>query len=137
MSKFQLPIRVYIEDTDAGGIVYYVNYLKFMERARTELMRTFGLDKAAILEEGRLFVVHSANVQYVRPAVLDDEIMVSAVISRLARSYLIFEQTILRNGEPICRGEIKVACVDQQSMKPAAIPSDLHATINESLNTNV
>ncbi len=122
MSEFGLPIRVYIEDTDAGGIVYYVNYLKYMERARTEFMRSLGFDKPAILEEGKLFVVHSANVQYLRPALLDDQLTATASISKLARSYLIFSQTIERNGEPICRGDIKVACVVQASMRPAPIP---------------
>lgn len=131
MSDFQLPIRVYIEDTDAGGIVYYVNYLKYMERARTELMRTFGFDKPAIAEQDKLFVVHSAQVQYLRPALLDDELTATADIVKLARSYLVFSQSILRNAEPICRGEIKVACIDQASMKPVAIPRAIYAALKE------
>lgn len=122
-SEFKLPIRVYIEDTDAGGIVYYVNYLKYMERARTEWMRSFGFDKPAILDDGKLFVVHSANVQYLRPALLDDELTASAQMGKLARTYIIFNQAIERQGEAICRGEIKVACVDRSGMKPAAIPA--------------
>ncbi|MGH1373350.1 MAG: tol-pal system-associated acyl-CoA thioesterase [Cellvibrionaceae bacterium] len=122
MSHFQLPIRVYIEDTDAGGIVYYVNYLKYMERARTEFMRSYGFDKPAILDDGKLFVVHSAEVKYLQPALLDDQLTVTASISKLARSYLVFDQRVERNGEPICTGSIKVACVTQQGMKPAAMP---------------
>ncbi len=122
MSQFRLPIRVYIEDTDAGGIVYYVNYLKYMERARTEFMRSYGFDKPAILDDGKLFVVHSAEVSYRQPALLDDQLTVTASISKLARSYLVFEQRVERNGEPICTGSIKVACVRQHSMKPAAMP---------------
>ncbi|GAB3095051.1 tol-pal system-associated acyl-CoA thioesterase [Pseudomaricurvus hydrocarbonicus] len=129
---FQLPLRVYIEDTDAGGIVYYVNYLKYMERARTEWMRSFGFEKPAILDEGKLFVVHSANVQYLRPALLDDELTATAQMSKLARSYLIFSQTIERQGEPICRGDIKVACVDQGTMKPAAIPQAIRDVLKSS-----
>lgn len=130
MSAFQLPIRVYIEDTDAGGIVYYVNYLKFMERARTEFMRSYGFDKPAILDDGKLFVVHSADVRYLRPAMLDDQLTVTASISKLARSYLVFSQTISRAGEPICTGTIKVACVVQHSMKPAAIPANIRTAIS-------
>lgn len=131
-SEFKLPIRVYIEDTDAGGIVYYVNYLKYMERARTEWMRSFGFDKPAILDNNRLFVVHSANVQYLRPALLDDELTVSAQMGRLARTYIIFNQTIERQGEVICRGEIKVACVEQATMKPSAIPEQIRNALNAS-----
>ncbi len=130
MSVFQLPIRVYIEDTDAGGIVYYVNYLKFMERARTEFMRSYGFDKPAILDEGKLFVVHSADVRYLRPAMLDDQLTVTASISKLARSYLVFSQTIARAGEPICTGTIKVACVAQHSMRPAVIPTNIRTAIS-------
>lgn len=131
-SEFKLPIRVYIEDTDAGGIVYYVNYLKYMERARTEWMRSFGFDKPAILDNNRLFVVHSANVQYLRPALLDDELTVSAQMGRLARTYIIFNQAIERQGEVICRGEIKVACVEQATMKPSAIPEEIRSALNAS-----
>lgn len=131
-SEFKLPIRVYIEDTDAGGIVYYVNYLKYMERARTEWMRSFGFDKPAILDNNRLFVVHSANVQYLRPALLDDELTVSAQMGRLARTYIIFNQTIERRGEVICRGEVKVACVEQATMKPSAIPEEIRNALKGS-----
>ncbi len=130
MSPFQHPIRVYIEDTDAGGIVYYVNYLKYMERARTEFMRSYGFDKPAILDDGKLFVVHSADVKYLQPALLDDQLTVTASISKLARSYLVFEQRVERNGEPICTGSIKVACVTQQTMKPAAMPKVIVEALN-------
>ena len=129
MNAFEWPIRVYIEDTDAGGIVYYVNYLKYMERARTELLRSYGFHKAAVLEEDKLFVVHSAQVDYLRPAVLDDELVATASIVKLARSYLVFEQIISRAGEPICQGQIKVACVNAANMKPAAMPKTVHATL--------
>ncbi|NIB42000.1 tol-pal system-associated acyl-CoA thioesterase [Pseudomaricurvus alkylphenolicus] len=131
MSDHHFPLRVYIEDTDAGGIVYYVNYLKFMERGRTELMRSLGFGKAAILEEGRMFVVHGADVRYLRPAQLDDELTVVTSISKLARSYLIFRQQVVRSGEPLCQGEIKVACVEQASMKPVAIPGTVHSVLKQ------
>ncbi len=133
MSQFKTPIRVYIEDTDAGGIVYYVNYLKFMERARTEFMRGLGYDKPAVLVEGKLLVVHSTNIQYRSPARLDDLLTATAAIRRLARSYVVFHQQIFRGDELLCEAEIKVACVIQSTMRPAPMPvqmrEDLERTI--------
>lgn len=129
MREFSLPLRVYIEDTDAGGIVYYVNYLKFMERSRTELLRTLGYDKPAILDDNLLLVVHSANITYKRSARLDDQLQVTAAVKKLARSYVVFQQCVLRNDELLCEGEIKVACVSQQQMRPQAMPQALFEAI--------
>lgn len=126
---YSMPVRVYIEDTDAGGIVYYVNYLKFMERARTEFIRQFGIDKPAVVSDEHLFVVHSADVRYLRPAMLDDLLTVTASISKLARSYMLFRQEIIRNGEPISTADIKVACVLRDSMKPSAMPKPVYAAL--------
>lgn len=129
MSKvFQHPIRIYIEDTDAGGIVYYVNYLKFIERSRTELLRSFGYGKTAILEEGLLLVVHSIDAQYLAPAKLDDEVIATASVKKLARSYVIFEQQVLRGDQVLCHATAKIACVNDK-MKPAALPMHLHKAI--------
>ena len=129
MSQFEIPVRVYIEDTDAGGIVFYVNYLKFMERARTEYMRQLGYDKPALLDVDKLLVVHSANTQYRRPARLDDLLTTSVVISKLARSYVVFDQKVLRGSELLCEAEIKVACVTQLDLRPVALPSNIRADI--------
>lgn len=126
--EFHWPLRVYIEDTDAGGIVYYVNYLKFMERGRTEFLRHLGFDKDYIFNHDLMFVVHSATVAYKKPAQLDDELTVVSSVSKLARSYLIMAQAVYRDGECLCEGEIKVACVDR-SMKPRGIPPDMRASI--------
>lgn len=126
MTDFSIPVRVYIEDTDAGGIVYYVNYLKFMERSRTEFLRTLGYDKPAILVDGLLLVVHSAQIEYRRPARLDDELQVSTVITKLARSYIEFKQQAMRNQELLCSGNIRIACVNSVTMKPQAIPGHMH-----------
>ncbi|GAA5315287.1 MAG: tol-pal system-associated acyl-CoA thioesterase [Candidatus Pelagadaptatus aseana] len=128
-SDFSMPVRVYIEDTDAGGIVYYVNYLKYMERARTELMRSLGYDKPAFMEEDKLMVVHSANINYRRPALLDDSLTATAVVSKLARSYLVFQQKIWRDRELLCEGEIKVACVHSDGMKPAPLPQSVRESV--------
>ena len=119
--EFEFPVRVYIEDTDAGGIVYYVNYLKFFERARTEWLRSLGFGKGAMLEDGLLFVVRNAQVDYHRPARLDDELSVGIEILKIARTYVMFRQTIKREDELLCRAEIQVACVNDK-MKPSAIP---------------
>ena len=119
---FAIPIRVYIEDTDAGGIVYYVNYLKYFERARTERMRAAGFAKPALLDADAMFVVHAMQVEYLCSAVLDDELTVSAAIAELGRVRLAFEQQVLRGSERLCRARITVACVDPVTRKPCALP---------------
>jgi len=121
-NEFYLPLRVYIEDTDAGGIVYYVNYLKYMERARTELLRSKGFSKPAILDEGMLLVVVASEVLYKKPARLDDELEVTAKIIELARSYAVFEQHIFCDEVCLTESKIKIACVNRGTMRPCAFP---------------
>lgn len=135
-SCFAMPLRIYIEDTDAGGIVYYVNYLKFMERARTEFLRTLGYDKPAILDEGKLLVVHSASVNYRKPARLDDALMVTAVPAKVARTYVEFYQQVLRADELLCEATIRIACVDGSTMKPCPMPALMHAQVAGQTSTN-
>jgi 4-hydroxybenzoyl-CoA thioesterase len=132
---FSFPIRVYIEDTDAGGIVYYVNYLKYMERSRTEFLRSLGYDKPAILEGGLLLVVHAAQINYRRSARLDDQLQVNAQIEKLARTYIEFKQQVMRGDELLCEGGIRIACVDSITMKPSAIPIAMHHQIQQLLNS--
>ncbi len=127
--SFAVALRVYIEDTDAGGIVYYVNYLKFMERARTEFMRSLGYGKTAIFSDDKMFVVHSANVQYLGVAKLDDELTVTAVPVKVARSNIVFEQLVLRGGELLCRGEIRIACVNRTANRPCAMPDEMRSQV--------
>lgn len=122
MNEFSLPIRVYLEDTDAGGIVYYVNYLKFMERARTELLRSLGFEFAQLGNDGLQFVVHSVNANYRKPARMDDELTVTASVQQLARTYVVFQQQVLRGGDLLCEAQVKVACVDTIHLKPAVMP---------------
>lgn len=131
MSKeFQHPIRIYIEDTDAGGIVYYVNYLKFIERSRTELLRSLGYGKTAILDDGLLLVVHSLESQYLAPAKLDDEVIATTRVKKLARSYVVFEQQVRRGDQVLCHAVAKIACVNKD-MKPQALPSHLYESIKD------
>jgi len=129
MSEFSLSLRVYIEDTDAGGIVYYVNYLKFMERARTEFMRHLGYGKTAIFDTDAMFVVVSSNVQYFGSAVLDDELQVTALPLKVGRASVLFEQCVRRGADTLCKGEIKIACVDRQSRSPRPMPEAMYENL--------
>ncbi|MWV17079.1 tol-pal system-associated acyl-CoA thioesterase [Pseudomonas sp. L-22-4S-12] len=121
--------RVYYEDTDAGGIVYYVNYLKFMERARTERLRELGFAQSTLVAEDLLFVVHSAEARYFAPAKLDDELFVTADVIELNRASLRFRQQVRRVTDKalLCEGQFVVACVRADSLKPRAIPEALRA----------
>ena len=124
---FNYRCRVYYEDTDAGGIVYYVNYLKFMERARTERLRQLGFAQSALAGEGVLFVVHSAQARYHAPARLDDELSVSAEVVTLNKASLRFSQQVRCAGGDrlLCEGQFVVACVKADSMRPRAIPETM------------
>ncbi|WP_077530893.1 tol-pal system-associated acyl-CoA thioesterase [Vreelandella utahensis] len=139
MSGFQWPVRVYVEDTDAGGIVFYANYLKYFERARTEWVRSEGLALRGRLEsEGVAFVVHSLNVQYHQPAFLDDELLVSADLIAGTRTAMTFRQQARRKpeGELLVGGEVKVACVQLPSGRPRRMPEDIQALVNRTLKPN-
>jgi tol-pal system-associated acyl-CoA thioesterase len=119
---FSLPVRVYLEDTDAGGIVFYVNYLKFMERARTEWLRQWGADFRALRETGYLFVVVSTEVHYRQPARMDDQLDVTAEVIEAGKTYLVFRQEVQREGQLLCEARVKVACVRADTLKPCALP---------------
>jgi 4-hydroxybenzoyl-CoA thioesterase len=109
LSSTTIDVRVYIEDTDAGGIVFYVNYLKYMERARTEFMRQLGFGKAAIFADQLMFVVHS----------------ISAVVKKRSKVAVVFEQQVYRDNQLLCEAEVKVACVDRDTQQPAVMPESL------------
>jgi tol-pal system-associated acyl-CoA thioesterase len=121
--EFSMPVRVYIEDTDAGGIVYYVNYLKFMERGRTEYMRDMGFGKSSVFNEDLLFVVRDVAVTYLSSAILDDELQVTAAVSDVRGATVTMRQSVKRGGEVLVEGDIKIACVDKTSKKPRRLPS--------------
>lgn len=127
--SIEIPVRVYIEDTDAAGIVYYVNYLKFMERARTELLRSLGYGKAAFFAEGLMFVVHSMQINYRASAKLDDELIVSAGVKKVSRAAVVFTQVVKRAEQVLCEGEIKVACASRETHKPTAIPDKVYTQL--------
>ena len=126
IKKFELLQRVYWEDTDAGGVVYYANYLKFMERCRTEWLRSLGIDQHRLrLDRGLQFAVVSVAVDFLLPAVLNDEIIVTAELERLSGATISFKQTILRGGAQLIDASTRVACLDSGTLKPRAIPTDL------------
>ncbi|MGV8860241.1 MAG: tol-pal system-associated acyl-CoA thioesterase [Pseudomonas sp.] len=129
VQSFAHRCRVYYEDTDAGGIVYYVNYLKFMERARTERLRELGFAQSELAGENLLFVVHSSEARYHKPARLDDELLISAEVIELNRASLRFRQQVRRAADEtlLCEGQFLVACVRADSLKPRAIPEALRA----------
>lgn len=126
---FELPVRVYIEDTDAQGIVYYVNYLKYMERARSEWLRHCGFANPAFWGDDAIFVVHSLAVNYHRPARLYDDLAVTARGAAHGRAWFEVEQSVRRGDELLCAGQVKVACADRHTLKPVRMPGDLLARI--------
>ena len=132
-AEFSLPIRVYIEDTDAGGIVYYVNYLKYLERARTELMRTFGLERAAVSDAGWNFVVSDVSLSYKEPARLDDQLHATAVISAVGGARINFYQTVRRDDAVLVAGDIQIACVDRGTGRPTRLDAALRKQIEATL----
>ncbi len=129
LAEFYWPLRAYMEDTDAGGIVYHVNYLKFMERARTECLRALGFDKQFIFELDSMFVVHSLSVDYKIPAQLDEELIVEAHIMQLKRTSIIFRQNIIRENELLCQADVKIACVSKAAMRPVAMPEAMYKAL--------
>ena len=123
--EFSLGLRVYIEDTDAGGIVYYVNYLKFMERARTEFMRQLGFGKEAIFNHDLMFVVRDVALHYREPARVDDRLEATARIDRLVGASMLMHQQVRRGTQVLVEGEVTVACVDSAGVKPRRLPPEM------------
>ena len=120
---FSLPMRVYFQDTDAGGVVYHASYVNFMERARTEWLRTQGYTNAGLMATfGMLFVVRSLKLEYLKPAVLDDLLDVTAQVKEMGRSRLSLLQTIRRDGVLLTEAEVHLVCVDKEIFRPVRVP---------------
>lgn len=123
---FRHALRVYWEDTDAGGVVFYANYLKYFERARTEWLRSLGFSQEAMRHRQQaLFVVTDTQVRWRRPARLDDLLEVTVALRKRARASLVVAQQALRGGELLAEADIRIACVDAGTFKPRAIPNDI------------
>jgi acyl-CoA thioester hydrolase len=134
-TQFFWPVRVYYEDTDAGGVVYYANYLKFFERARTERLRAMGIEQDELRRDaGVLFVVKSVNLEYLKPARFNDALLVTAEVGELRRASLSFIQEIRRggvDGDKLCVAEVRVACLSDGELRPMAIPDFLLQRIKD------
>lgn len=126
-NMFLWPIRVYYEDTDAGGVVYHTNYIKFMERARTEWLRYLGVEQDELRDnDGVIFAVRSVQVDYFSPAKFNDELLISSEVIKKGKASITIGQKIIKNSEVLCKGVIKVASLDDKSFRPKAMPEKLY-----------
>lgn len=134
---FALPLRVYYEDTDAAGIVYYANYLRFCERARTEWLRAIGFEQQRLRSEsGLVFVVKSVHAEYMSPALLDDALVLRSVIESLGRASIAFRQRVMRDDTCLFDARIVIACVDQARNRAVAMPADIRRRFEEIKNSS-
>jgi acyl-CoA thioester hydrolase len=125
-STFAHTLRIYWEDTDAGGVVFYANYLKFFERARTEWLRSLGFGQEALrAETGAIFIVSETTVRYLRPAKLDDQLTVTVDVKHAGQASMTVSQVAWRGDERLAEGDIRIGCVDAQSFRPRRIPEPL------------
>lgn len=130
-----LDIRVYYEDTDTAGVVFYANYLKFFERGRTEWLRRLGVNQSELASrERRMFVVKEADIRYRKPARLDDLVTVHSSITRLGRASIDFQQSAQLGGELLCESTIQICCVDTETFRPAALPQELRTLLEKVQN---
>lgn len=123
-------VRIYYEDTDAAGIVYYANYFRFLERGRTEFLRGLGHDQYALMREGIAFAVRSASAEFLKPARLDDLLTVETAIAALGRAQLTFAQRIVRDHELLLDAKIRIACIDPAAGRPIPMPRALHQQLS-------
>lgn len=128
---FSWPVRVYYEDTDSGGVVYYANYLKFLERARTEWLRAMGFEQSVLLHEHHvIFVVRSVAIEYLKSAVFDDMLQVTATLAHFGRSQIVFKQTV-ECGAILAKAEVKIVCVNGETFKPVKIPDAIRQKLGK------
>jgi acyl-CoA thioester hydrolase len=130
MTNFQWPIRVYYEDTDAGGVVYYANYLRFFERARTEWLRACGFEQDQLKDQHQLvFAVRSVNIDYLLPARFNDSLLVKSTIAEFRGASILFSQQITdantEKDQLLCTADVRVVCIDTQTFSPCPIPKPI------------
>lgn len=130
-SRSTLQVRVYLEDTDAGGVVYHGSYLRYMERVRTEWLRNAGIQHSETYEDALSFVVHKLNMSFLRPARLDTTLEISCQVDKATAARIIFTQDVtdLDNGTVYCRAEAHIACIDMKSARPRRLPAHLLAAL--------
>ena len=130
---FSFPVRVYYEDTDTAGVVYYAGYLRFLERGRTEWLRALGVEQFRLAQEaGIVFAVRSLNIEYLKPARLDDVLAVLTELTLAGRAQVTLKQRIERDGEPLVEATVRVACLNTKTMKPAALPAEIRRKMGAS-----
>ena len=125
LNIFQWPVRVYYEDTDAAGVVYYANYLKFMERARTEWLRDFGFEQDALREQGIIFVVRNVAIDYLRPALFNQLLTVETIVMHYGKASISFDQKVIFNEQKLAVATIKLACINEKTFRPVPIPETI------------
>ncbi len=132
MNEFNWSIRVYYEDTDAGGVVYYANYLRFMERARAEWLRSLGYEQDRLIqEENLIFAVRRASIDYHKPARFNDMLNVNTILQKKRGASLDIGQTIKnQQGEILCQAEVKIACLNAETMRPRPLPDYILSEFN-------
>lgn len=135
MSEFVWPVRVYFEDTDAGGIVYHAQYLNFMERARTEWLRYHQFEQQALLQSDVQLVVSSLSCRYLRPAVLDDALDIVVSVSALGACRMTFRQQVMRSGELLCEASVDIACIGASSQRPQRWPGAMRDVLEREINS--
>lgn len=129
-TTFRWPIRIYYEDTDSGGVVYYANYLKFMERARTEWLRAEGFEQDELIaNENVIFAVRSVQADYLSPARFNEKLVVNTRVIKKGKASITVEQVVKREEDVLCKAIIKIACLDAQNFKPAVMPENLYNKI--------
>jgi acyl-CoA thioester hydrolase len=123
---FSVPVRIYYEDTDTGGVVYYANYLRYMERARTDWLREKGFEQTVLADQLQIVLaVKHVAIDYLNPAKLDDALQVSAEVTRLGGASITFRQQVKRGEELLCDGEVRIVCLDTETFKPKQIPESI------------
>ncbi|WP_374602266.1 tol-pal system-associated acyl-CoA thioesterase [Niveibacterium sp.] len=133
----RFAVRVYYEDTDAAGVVYYANYLKFCERARTEWLRALGFEQQMLREErGLVFVVRNVEAEYLKSGVLDDALTVETYVAEMGRSKIVFAQTVMRGSERLFESRVSVVCVDWNKRKPTSVPPDIRTLMASNLDSH-
>ena len=137
-AAFSLPLRVYYQDTDSGGVVFHGNYLHFFERARTEWLRALGFDvRTLAAQDGLLFIVREVRVNYMRPAFVDDLLTATVELEHLGRAQFTLGQRVLRDEELLVQGSINLACVTTDGLKPVRVPPRVHAVLQAALGHEV
>lgn len=138
LAAFSVPVRVYYQDTDAGGVVFHGRYLSFFERARTEWLRHLGFDVRQLADQdGVLFIVRELRISYLRPAQIDDLLTVTVAIENLGRAQFTLDQRVQRGADLLVHGSVNLACVSVQGLRPARVPQRLYAALGHSAGREI